>query len=199
VSRFILIALLLGALGGWHWWTTERPVHRPPGIVAPDEPQQVDLDPPETFAAKGYQFTARARFVITARLLRKEIYRIDGGAGLAPVDLGVGWGPLSDSAILDQLDFSQMGRFFYWQPKSGRFPLPAEMLITHMAQMHMIPSTKAIEDRLRSLRPGQLVTATGYLVDVRGPNGFTWSTSMTRTDTGAGACEIVWVEALDAN
>jgi hypothetical protein len=36
----------------------------------------------------------------------------------------------------------------------------------------------------------------GYLVDVSGPRGFQWSTSRTRTDTGDGACEIVWVETL---
>jgi hypothetical protein len=66
-------------------------LHRPPGIVAPDEPVQVDLDPPPRFEARGYTFVKRAKFDITARLLRKQPYRLDGGAGLAPVDLGVGW------------------------------------------------------------------------------------------------------------
>jgi len=32
---------------------------------------------------------------------------------------------------------------------------------------------------------------------VRGPGGFTWNTSLTREDKGAGACEIMWIEALD--
>jgi hypothetical protein len=49
---------------------------------------------------------------------------------------------------------------------------------------------------VKKLRPGQIVTIGGYLVDVRGPNGFTWNTSLTRGDTGNGACEIVWVESL---
>lgn len=199
MTRFIFVALLLGTLGGWHWWTSERPVHRPPGIIAPDEPTQVNLSPPPTFVAKGYTFTARARYDVTARLLRKEIYRVDGGAALAPIDLGVGWGPLSDSAIIDQLEFSQMGRFFYWQPKNGNFPLPRETLVSHVAQMHMIPATREIERRLKSLRPGQRVTAQGYLVDVRGENGFTWNTSLSRTDRGNGACEIVWVEELETD
>jgi len=34
---------------------------------------------------------------------------------------------------------------------------------------------------------------------VRGAGGFAWSTSLSRTDTGDGACERFWVEALDAN
>ena len=91
-----------------------------------------------------------------------------------------------------------MGRFFYWKPRNpATFPLDAQTLIMHGAQMHIIPATKDIERRIRKLRPGQIVTIGGYLVDVRGQGGFRWDTSLTRTDTGAGACEIVWVETLE--
>ncbi|MGH8850191.1 MAG: hypothetical protein ACREYD_04265 [Casimicrobiaceae bacterium] len=196
MRRFLAILLALAALGGWHWWSSERPVQRPPGIVAPDEPVQVALDPPQTFDAKGYTFVKRARFDITARLLRKERYRVDAEAALAPYDLGVGWGPLSDSAILDQLEFTQMGRFFYWNPKRGDFPLPRQTTITHLAQIHVIPANADVAARLARLRPGQLVSAQGYLVDVRGPRGFSWNTSLRRDDTGDGACEILWAEVL---
>ena len=199
MRAFLIIGTLLAALGGWHWWTSERAVQRPPGIIAPDEPVQVDLDPPPHFDAKGYTFIERAKYDITARVLRKEIYHFDGGAGLAPVDLGVGWGPLSDSTLIDQLEFSQMGRFFYWRPRTASFPLPTATLISHLAQMHMIPATPSIEAKLRKLRPGQVVTASGYLVDIRGADGFTWSTSLSRTDTGDGACEVFWVERLETD
>ena len=196
-SRFTLIgAIALVAYGGWHWWTTERPLHRPPGVIAPDDPVQADLDPPERFEARGFTFFKRARFDVRARVLRKETYRFDGGAGIAPVDLGLGWGPLSDSAMLDGLEFSQMGRFFYWQPHDAAFPLSKAVLISHMAQMHMIPADADVESRLRKLRPGQLVSARGYLVGVRAPGGFAWNTSLSRTDTGDGACELFWVESL---
>jgi hypothetical protein len=195
----LAVVIILCLAGGWHWWTSERAIQRPPGIIAPDEPRQVDLEKLETFTAKGYTFDKRARFEITARLLRKQRYRVDAEAGLAPVDLGVGWGPLSDSAVLDQLEFTQMGRWFYWNPKRGDFPLPRQALIEHLAQMHMIPATPEIKKRLDRLRPGQLVTVSGFLVDVRGPNGFVWNTSLSRSDTGDGACEIVWVESLESD
>jgi hypothetical protein len=92
-----------------------------------------------------------------------------------------------------------MGRFFYWQPRKADFPLSKSVLISHMAQMHVIPASKDVESRLKKLRPGQVVTARGYLVDVRGPGEFAWNTSLSRTDTGDGACELFWVEALDAD
>ncbi|MDQ2962255.1 MAG: hypothetical protein M3R31_03705 [Pseudomonadota bacterium] len=68
-----------------------------------------------------------------------------------------------------------------------------------MAQMHVIPANKDIESKLKKLRPGQIVTASGYLVDVRGPGGVAWNTSLSRTATGDGACELSWVEALDVD
>jgi hypothetical protein len=73
------------------------------------------------------------------------------------------------------------------------------LMITHLAQMHMIPSTDEIASRLGRVRPGQLVTVSGYLVDVRGANGFTWKTSLSRSDTGDGSCEVVWVESLETD
>jgi hypothetical protein len=191
------VLLAASVYGAWHWWSTERDVARPPGVLVADDPRQRDLDAPRSFEHKGFAFAARARYDITARVLRKEIYRLDGGAGLAPVDLGVGWGPMSDSAIVERLEFSQMGRFFYWSLRDVSFPLSKETLITHAAQMHMVPANDDLERRLKQLRPGQVVTIGGWLVDIRGPHGFTWNTSLRRDDTGSGACEIVYVESLD--
>jgi hypothetical protein len=65
--------------------------------------------------------------------------------------------------------------------------------------MHMVPADDALESRLKRLRPGQVVHVRGWLVDIRGPGGFAWSTSLRRDDTGDGACEIVFVEALDVD
>ena len=52
--HWIVVLLLLASLfGAWNWWLSERHVQVPPGIVAPDEPLQADLDPPTTFSAKA--------------------------------------------------------------------------------------------------------------------------------------------------
>jgi hypothetical protein len=64
--------------------------------------------------------------------------------------------------------------------------------------MHLIPATGAVEKKIRSLRAGQVVSLKGYLVEVKNDDGFTWRSSLTREDTGAGACELIWVEELSA-
>lgn len=199
MSWKVLVVVAACALGAWNWWSRERVVDRPPGVLAPDAPLQVDVAIDRRIVHHGYELIPRARYDITARVLRKEIYRLDGGAGLAPVDLGVGWGPMSDSAVLDHIRFSQMGRFLYWDARDDAFPIPAKVLQTHAAQMHMVPADDALEARLKRLRPGQMVHVQGWLVDIRGPGGFMWSTSLRRDDTGAGACEIVLVESLEVD
>jgi len=50
---------------------------------------------------------------------------------------------------------------------------------------------------LRKLRVGQVVHLTGLLVDAQRNDGRWLHTSMTRSDTGPGACEIMWVQNLE--
>jgi hypothetical protein len=60
----------------------------------------------------------------------------------------------------------------------------------------MIPADGAIESTLKSIRPGQVVKISGYLVQANASDGWHWKSSLTREDTGSGACEVVYVKAL---
>jgi len=62
--------------------------------------------------------------------------------------------------------------------------------------MHLIPATAHVERLLKNVRPGQIVSFSGYLVEARDASGWNIRSSLTRSDTGAGACEVVWVEDL---
>jgi len=190
---FVIFALA-ACVALYQLWS-ERAVAHPPGIIAADDPMQQDLRTPIVFERKGRRFEARAEFTATARVILKERYRFDAMAGYSPVDLALGWGPLSDSAVLEQFSFSQSDRFYFW--RTAALPLPRETIVAHSANMHMIPSHPAIEHTLLRLRPGQVISFSGSLADVRDPDGRVANTSLTRSDAGAGSCEIVWVEALD--
>lgn len=194
-----LVALLFVAslFGAWNAWRG-RAFVPPEGVLAPEPPRQQDLDAPKSFEARGVTLNERARYDLTVRILRKERYRIDGGAAIAPWDLAVGWGPMSDSQVIDQLEITQSDRFFYWRPRDmSTFPVTLHDIAVNAAQIHAIPADDGVESRLASLRPGQVVALHGWLVDVRGRNGFRWSTSLSREDTGDGACEIMWIESID--
>jgi len=42
-----------------------------------------------------------------------------------------------------------------------------------------------------------LVALDGYLVDANRADGWHWRTSLTRDDTGDGACELFYVTSVD--
>ncbi|HXU52281.1 MAG TPA: hypothetical protein VN789_09565 [Casimicrobiaceae bacterium] len=195
----VIVALLFAAslFGAWNAWRGRAFVPAE-GVLASTTPLQQDLDTPKSFEARGVTLNERARYDLTVRILRKERYRIDGGASIAPWDLAVGWGPMSDSRVIDSLEITQSGRFFYWRPRDpATFPVAIHDVMVNAAQIHAIPADDAVEARLAALRPGQVVALHGFLVDVRGRNGFRWNTSLTREDTGDGACEIMWIESID--
>ncbi len=171
-----------------------RAIGHPPGVLVAEEPMQENLADGKSWEAKSHSFKALARFHIKARVLSSERYRFDRPAEISPVDLALGWGRMSDSAVLEKLDIHQSDRWFHWSAET--LPLPMDQLISHAANMHMIPATRGVERDLMRIREGQVATLDGYLVHVDGKDGWKWQSSMTREDSGEGACEVVWVERV---
>jgi hypothetical protein len=188
-----VVAVVLIGWGGLHHWR-HRDVIQPPGVLAPDAPHQVNLTDGASLQRDGMTLATRAYIDLTARVLSREDYTWDAGAKLAPTDLALGWGRMSDSAVLASFDISQSGRFFYW--RTTTWPIPRNEIELSTANVHMIPADAGVRGALKRVRKGQLVHIEGFLVDASGPNGWRWKTSMTRGDTGAGACELVYVESV---
>ncbi|WP_022975459.1 hypothetical protein [Nevskia ramosa] len=193
---WVWIALALAAWGGWNAWT-HREVAQPPGVLVAEAPAQTVLSGDEAapFEHRGYRLTPLAGFALEARVLTTESYRFDRLAGLVPVDVGLGWGAMSDSAVLARIELSQSGRFMYWHV--AQFPIPEQQIINSAANMHLIPATPVIARRISALRRGQLISLRGRLVEAVAPNGMQIRSSLRRDDTGAGACEVIWVEDLE--
>ena len=192
------LCVALTCYGLYNVWT-ERSLRQPPGILAPNEPIQRTLTATTgPFARAGWMMMPLAEFTVEARVLARERYRWDATASLAPIDLALGWGPLSDSALLKGLSFDQHTRFLHWRMNDSAIS-PAT-LVAHTANMHMIPADAAIKHALIAARPGQIARFSGYLVSATNPGaGGEWRSSLSRTDAGAGACEIVWVTAFAAS
>ncbi len=111
-----LVPALAGAavlFGAWHIWQG-RPIGRAPGVLAPLEPVQQTLNATVTRSKNGFTVTSLATFELRARVILKRDYS-DQGAALAPMDVAFGWGPMSDSRVLNQLQFTQFGRWYSYQ------------------------------------------------------------------------------------
>jgi len=190
--RILVVALVLVSAWGAYDGYVHRDRHHPPGQIAPDEPRQRNIVNGTPFRRGDFVLTPRAEFSAEARVLGKENYYVDAGAKLIPVDFAMGWGPMSDTALIDRLRISQSGRFYFWG-YSGEAPAPHQEIIRSSANMHLIPSDAAVKKVLSTARVGDVVAIEGDLVDAKSDGGWSMTTSLTRDDSGAGACEIVYV------
>jgi hypothetical protein len=180
---------IIAAMVSFSLWRlySQRDIPHAAGVLAEADPEQFDF---AGAAIRRGEFTLRPRagFSATVRILRREDYSIGPLARLVPTDFAVGWGPMSDSAVLQDIEISQGNRFYYWRTDS--WPLSREQIESHSANWHVIPGSESVRSTLDRLRAGSVVELEGQLVDIEGQEGG-MATSLSRRDTGPGACEIL--------
>jgi hypothetical protein len=181
-----LVAAVL-AVSLWRMYS-HRDVAHVPGILVTEDPRQRNLDTGAFIEHGAWRLKPRAEFAATVRILHREDYSLDELAELVPTDFAVGWGPMSDSAVLADVEITQGNRFYYW--RTQHWPIARADIEAHSANWHVIPENDLVRASLDRARVGSLVEFRGQLVDVEGRAGRR-TTSLVRTDTGAGACEIL--------
>ena len=196
MNRFALAALFVGAL----WLVTKLtgPIERPPGVLVKGDPVQVDY--PDGYKPdiikKGWIIKPLASYRVEARVLEKETYDSYPQDELAPVDLLLGWGPMSDSGVLEKMDFRIYNRYATWR-WGGEPPLKKSEIARHAANTHIIPASDSVARQLDQIRIGSIVTIRGELVEFKSATGpERVVSSLTRDDTGPGACEVVYVTSI---
>lgn len=196
--------LLLG------WWLAHPPSTLPrldpaaiPGCPLP--PQVAHGDAPlQTGVPSGLALPAigdatlvpLAGFSVDARVLGREDYRLGREADYSPTDLALGWGRMADDAVLARLTISQGGRWFRYRWRDDP-PIPAGEIARSSANMHMVPADDRVAAALARVEAGQRVRIDGWLIRIDGADGrWHWRSSLTREDSGDGACELVYACAV---
>ena len=185
------------ALASAIWiWHDQRSPFLPrtgaPYVNRTETPLQEERDVPPPYDFRGFRLVPVAHFDVKARLLMRTIYHMDRESELAPVDFALGWNRMADSDVLNRLTLSQDGRFYFYHWDVSP-PIPPNEIVISSANMHLIPASRDVDQSLRNLPIGGLVHLEGMLVDAF-KGSWTWRTSRTRDDTGAGACELFFVE-----
>jgi hypothetical protein len=192
--RLAICGLLVGVAIYGLWPRTA--LRHPPGVLVAAEPEQHLIAGKPLPAPRGWTLDAAATYSIKARVLHTRRYW-DGGSGLVPYDVALGWGPMSDQAVLDRLKISQSTRFMFYQWE-GVPPIPGKEIGCHSSNNHVIAANPEVAAVIRKLRTGQIVTLRGFLVNATSPEGGHWNTSLTRMDDGPGACELFYIESARA-
>lgn len=186
--------VLLAASQAWSTYS-QRALPRAPGVLVQSVPVQRELERAAPIVVDEFTLTPLASFAFDARVLLVSRYRWDTESALSPYDLGIGWQRMSDTAVIEQLGLTQSSRFMYWRWRDAP-PIPEAEITRSAANVHVIPANSVIERQIAQLRPGQIVSARGLLVEAVRADGWRWRSSLSRDDGGNGACELMYVETI---
>ena len=194
IIKFLLMAAVgFGVYSAWPW----RVVHHAPGVLVSSQPLQKAIAPKALPEVGGWKLTAVAEYEIRGRVLGTKRYFTGENTSLVPVDVSLGWARMSDESVLSKFDLSMGNRFFYYEWRNQP-AIPPEEIKVSAANNHVIAANPDVRSAVRWLKAGQIVSFKGYLVNAVKPGGVTWNSSLTREDTGNGACELFYVESARA-
>ena len=172
---------------------SSEPAPRPNALKEPVQAEPSEAPFAETRGRRTFRITPRATYDVAARVGATERYRSGASGSLLPWDFVLTWGAATKEPAWSRLSYLQTGRFYNWRCDDTLDP---GYVASHTANTHLIPGSSRIASALARVRRGDVVRLEGDLVDVDGPDGFVWKTSLTRTDTGPGACETLYVRAV---
>lgn len=200
-----LILALIGLGLAWYLWnpSLEAPlaeelasmVEAPSGFAAGvsihNPPVQAAIDAHPLIKVDDFAISPVADFQLEALILGRRDYHRGTEARLSPIDLALGWGPMAEPDVVDQVSIRQSGRFYYWQVES--YPIPRSDIIENSANMHLVPASPEVFAELQRAETDKRIRLRGLLVNIERADGWRWRTSTTRSDSGNGACEIILV------
>lgn len=146
----------------------------------------------------SYSLNTVARYRISGKVVSKNNYRSGWESSLSPMDLAIVWNVLAVGNNSKSIRFRQVHRWVKYRLKKDS-PYSISFINRNSSNNHIIPSNSNVRAALNRVRKNDIIELQGYLVNVNGTyrnRRVSWRTSLTRTDTGSGACEIIYVTSV---
>jgi len=177
---------------------------------ATNQPVQKEISNTEeiVFEKDGYlwQLTPLYDYDISALVVGRmnyQIFSIYKYSSLLPIDLGLIWGSNVAGKVYQdkRIKFRQDSRWCWvWWNGDAVFNLD------EFSNNHLLTREKYLSSEAKKVNRGDQIRIKGKLVNITatplggnkipGQNTITWKSSTTREDSGAGACEIIYVEEI---
>lgn len=110
-------------------------------------------------------------------------------------DVCVVWGKNADIDILREFDFINGQFTCNYSTRSNQAWQAFNQ--AQLSNNHLLAVDEQIRDAIDDIKIGDQIKIKGWLSHYVGPTGFERGTSMTRTDTGNGACETIFVNNIE--
>lgn len=142
-----------------------------------------------------YTYSIRGRVVETRKYMPTTII-----GALAPIDIGMVWDKYTKDEYLSHIKFINYGdRFLWYRISSEDYNDDFKDLDKSFSNNHLVPSNKKVLKQLKLIKEGDYIELEGYLIDAAiKKHGVEWhlNSSITRDDTGDGACETIYVTGV---
>ena len=203
-----MIVSLLVAVAAW-WMKDSLP---PPDTLQEelfDEPRQIPVRKPAVDASvNGVDYRIQPRYSYDLRALVVSLHHSDSWWDYAHkewndhlnlMDLCVVWGESARNGAYRRISFSNNQWECHWSTSSQE--AWAAFKETEVSNNHMVTIDPQVAKTLTKIRIGDQIRVSGYLVNYTtfrdGAPAGTRVSSEVRTDSGDGACEVLYVESLD--
>jgi hypothetical protein len=206
--RYAMIASLIAAVVAWWMKDALPPAARILENIH-DEPKQARVTgKPLDITVNGVNYSIHPRYAYELHGLVVSTHDSDtwwdyahkaASDHINVVDLCVVWGATAKNGGYKGISFSNNQWECHWSSRSNEAWAAFDQ--TEVSNNHMVTSDPAVAKALRSVSIGDQIRVVGYLVDYTTyakdgrPAGKRVS-SETRTDTGNGACEVLFIESL---
>jgi hypothetical protein len=105
------------------------------------------------------------------------------------MDVGLIWGDNLNSDIYRNIKFHTNGIRLFWKEKNRE--APGKLNPDQVSNNHLLCTDPVLKKRIKRLYRGDVVLIEGFLASYGGRKS-----STTRSDSGDGACEVIWVDRL---
>ena len=208
--KLVIILSIVAVLAVVGYFLLQRPVVSEEDfttIYTSLDPEQNPLLDPNNISvnSRGLDvvFKSIARYKISAVILSKKRYVSDWTSIISPLDFALGWGEVAKPENLEHIKVRQTMRWYRYK-FDNECAITQQYISAHSSNHHIIPANNNIRKAVLSAKKNDAIVLEGYLVNVSGKykgGNVTWRSSETRTDTGNGSCEIMYVTSvkLDTN
>ena len=203
ISSIVILASFVWLLVSfWNRNDLPRNVDFRPEVLG--EPQQTATKtPPFDAAFNGVDYLVEPEYDYDLAGMVVSFRHHDGNSRmhfrandhLNMLDVCVVWGESATSKLLHKIKF--WNGIFTCNVKTGDSAAWSAFRMEQLSNNHLISDDKYIRDRVKDIRVGDQIRVRGYLASYGNENGGKRGTSTTRTDTGDGACETLFVEKFD--
>jgi len=190
LKHIFLIIILIFCYFLWE----QRPVRYGPGIVAESRPEIARIDFPNPIETGNFIITPKFEISGTVRVIAKNRYWFEAMSHISPVDLILSWGRMSDEDLLKRMLVKIDDRSYHVQ--MAKPPYQRGNIHQHLMMTHTIPATEQIQERVSSLRRGQLVSFSGYIVDIENRFGSEWISPVRDKLPADRSSQWLWIESL---